>query len=109
MTNNVELVALLESSSKSIPTLSLPHSTPLYKTLSRVILCINSIHFKVCQESMNLLLNEKITSLYLYDSEECAHLLDTLVNALRQNRNHWNISVKQTSERCLDQIFELME
>lgn len=89
--------------------LSLPPSSALYKTLSRVILCINSIHFKVCQESMNLILNEKILSHYLYDSEECRHLLDSLVNALRQNRHHWNISVKQTSERCLDQIFELME
>lgn len=89
--------------------LTLPSSSPLYKTLTRIILCVNSIHFKVCQESIQLLLNERILSHYLYDSDVCRHLLDALVNALRQNRNHWNTSVRLASQTCLDQIFELME
>lgn len=93
----------------STKSLTLPQSSSLYKTLTRVLLCLNSIHFKVCQESIQLLFNEKILSHYLYDTEVCRHLLDLLVNALRQNRNHWNTSVRQASETCMDQIFELME
>ena len=115
---------------------------PRFKCLFKIVKCINSVHFKVCLQSIAIVMSRKVLRLIVgnsdaFDPEEfggsdgefdvdgssacqteeeetsdnCEHrarLLNALVEALRMNRNHWNITVREASEKGLDRLLEVM-
>lgn len=115
----------------SIPSLltSFPTVPPRFKCLFKIVKCINSVHFKVCLQAIGIMLSDMVLAMIVHNQSDGEgdndtgersstssdvneghkiRLLNSLVEALRKNRNHWNVSVRESSEVGLDRLLDVM-
>lgn len=117
----------------SIPSLltSFPVVPPRYKCLFKIVKCINSVHFKVVLQAIGIMLSDMVLTMvvstpddhYYSDNDDndgssgCTtsnlddhkgRLLSSLVEALRRNRTHWNVAVREASEVGLDRLLDII-
>jgi hypothetical protein len=113
----------------SIPSLltSFPVVPPRYKCLFKIVKCINSVHFKVVLQAIGIMLSDMVLTMVVSTpdhysdndgddgssgctnlDEHKGRLLSSLVEALRRNRTHWNVAVREASEVGLDRLLDII-
>jgi hypothetical protein len=108
-----ELIARLES----------PDDTILNRTVFKIVLGVESPHFKVALKCIELIdafpvlldsyflpTDDTISSCLLLDEarDKKSKRLDQLVNGLRRNRKHWSVKVRELSQELLDKLLDSM-
>ena len=80
------------------------------RLMKKLINAVSSSNFKIANKTIQVVMNQEILEKFFLSSDESNDnsWVEGLVSALRNNRQHWHISIRELSENALDILMDCL-